>query len=81
MEIITSGDRQRGRGQLRAVLEKKTGTKRYLRVVSAGRVDGLSHDVQVVFRQHGRGVVDALTRTVESCRSAKKTRILLLETP
>ena len=43
-----------------------------LGVVSAGRVDGLSHDVQVVFGQHGWRVVDALSRPVEGCRQARR---------
>lgn len=38
-----------------------------LGVVSARGVDGLSHDVEVVFRQHGWRVVDALSGPVEGC--------------
>lgn len=42
--------------------------KSCLWVVSAGGVNGLSHDVQVVFRKHGRCVVDALSGAVEGWR-------------
>lgn len=49
----------------------------HLRVVPAGRVDGLSHDVQVVFRKNRRRVVDALTRAVEGCaRVGREAKVL-----